>query len=203
MDRRKTLAGLSPAQLNSRASLAPGRGMAAKGGVAVAAAKLPLEKALSRMSLAGPVARRSSAYTTKGNGVKSDPRPVSDKGFQAACIRTVIAYLAARGFEFAISPKASWCCLSAKQLCEAVSCHLQRGKYTVCCKLLLNCCCSLHLNTACPLLCLLQVLASPTTKDFTNVMLFLYRQLDPVLPKAFKLEEEVGMYCDGSCCFQF
>ena len=99
MDRRKTLAGLSPAQLNSRASLAPGRGKAG------AAAKLPLDKALSRMSLAGPVARRSSAYTTKASGVKSDPRPISDKGFQAACIRTVIAYLAAHGFEYAITPK--------------------------------------------------------------------------------------------------
>jgi SMC interacting uncharacterized protein involved in chromosome segregation len=39
----------------------------------------------------------------------------------------------------------------------------------------------------------LQVLSSPTTKDFTNVMLFLYRQFDPVLPKTFKLEEEVGL----------
>lgn len=35
------------------------------------------------------------------------------------------------------------------------------------------------------------MLASPTTKDFTNVMLFLYRQFDPVLPKTFKLEDEV------------
>lgn len=139
MDRRKTLAGLSPAQLNARVSLAP-RGMAGKGGAA-AGGKLPIEKALSRMSLAGPVTRRSSAYTTsKATGLKSDPRPVSDKGFQQACIRTVIAYLAAHGFEYAITPK---------------------------------------------------VLASPTTKDFTNVMMFLYRQFDPVLPKTFKLEEEV------------
>ncbi|KAI3425309.1 hypothetical protein D9Q98_009074 [Chlorella vulgaris] len=137
MDRRKTLAGLSPAQLNSRASLAPGRGMAAKGG---GGSKMALDKALSRMSLAGPVARRSSAYVTKASGLKSDPRPVSDKGFQQACVRTVISYLAAHGFEYAITPK---------------------------------------------------VLASPTTKDFTNVMLFLYRQFDPVLPKTFKLEEEV------------
>ena len=29
-------------------------------------------------------ARRSSAYTTKASGVKQDPRPVSDKGFQQA-----------------------------------------------------------------------------------------------------------------------
>lgn len=105
MDRRKTLAGLSPAQLNARVSLAP-RGMAGKGGAA-AGGKLPIEKALSRMSLAGPVTRRSSAYTTsKATGLKSDPRPVSDKGFQQACIRTVIAYLAAHGFEYAITPKA-------------------------------------------------------------------------------------------------
>lgn len=103
MDRRKTLAGLSPAQLNSRASLAPGRALPSKGGGG--GGKLHLEKALSRMSLAGPIARRSSAYTTKASGLKSDPRPVSDKGFQAACIRTVIAYLAAHGFEYAITPK--------------------------------------------------------------------------------------------------
>jgi kinetochore protein NDC80 len=38
----------------------------------------------------------------------------------------------------------------------------------------------------------LQVLSSPTTKDFTNVMLFLVRQIDPNLLKGFgKLEEEV------------
>ncbi|KAI7842998.1 hypothetical protein COHA_003332 [Chlorella ohadii] len=131
MDRRKTLGALAPGQLNARQSLAPG---------GKAAGKLPLDKALSRMSLAGPVARRSSAYTTKASGVKQDPRPTSDKGFQQACIRTVITYLAAHGFEYAITPK---------------------------------------------------VLASPTTKDFTNVMMFLFRQFDPVLPKTFKLEEEV------------
>jgi kinetochore protein NDC80 len=109
MDRRKTLAGLSPAQLNTRASLAPGRGLplaGAKGGAGGGATKLPLEKALSRMSLAGPVARRSSAYTTVNkSGLKCDPRPISDKGFQQACVRTVIAYLAAHGFEYAITPK--------------------------------------------------------------------------------------------------
>lgn len=43
-----------------------------------------------------------------------------------------------------------------------------------------------------------QVLASPTTKDFTNVMMFLFRQLDPVLPKQFKLEEEVRPCAHGS-----
>lgn len=111
MDRRKTLAGLSPAQLNARASLAPSRGLGGGGKAGGAAGggpagKLPIEKALSRMSLAGPVARRSSAYTTKASGLKSDPRPVSDKAFQAACIRTVIAFLAGHGYEYAITPKA-------------------------------------------------------------------------------------------------
>lgn len=47
MDRRKTLGALAPGQLNARQSLAPGAG--GKAG------KLPLDKALSRMSLAGPV----------------------------------------------------------------------------------------------------------------------------------------------------
>mgnify|MGYP001810872245 CR=1 FL=1 len=105
MDRRKTLAGLSPAQLNARASLAPSRGGGGKGVACGAGGRVPIEKALSRMSLAGPLARRSSAYTTKVAGVRSDPRPVSDKGFQAACVRTVIAYLAGHGFEYAITPK--------------------------------------------------------------------------------------------------
>eukprot|EP00887_Chlorella_sp_A99_P000063 scaffold16.g63.t1 len=146
MDRRKTLAGLSqlsPAQLNSRASLAPGRvlkgepGGAARAGAPGAGAKLPLDKALARMSLAGPVQRRSSAYTTKAPGVKSDPRPIGDKLYQQNCVRTVIAYLASHAYEY-------------------------------------------------------QVLSSPTTRDFTNIMMFLLRQIDPNLLKAFgKLEEEV------------
>lgn len=109
MDRRKTLAGLSPGQVNSRASLAPGR--IAKdmknGGGWNGAGKGPLDKAMSRMSLAGPVQRRSSAYTTikSAPGLKSDPRPVGDKAFQQNCIRTVIAYLAAHGYEFQVTPK--------------------------------------------------------------------------------------------------
>lgn len=113
MDRRKTLAGLSqlsPAQLNSRASLAPGRVPLGKdGGAARApigtAAKQPLDRALARMSLAGPVQRRSSTYTTKAPGVKSDPRPVGDRAYQANCIRTVIAYLASHAYEYQVTPK--------------------------------------------------------------------------------------------------
>lgn len=190
MDRRKTLAGLSPAQLNSRASLAPGRGKAG------AAGKLPLDKALSRMSLAGPVARRSSAYTTKASsGVKSDPRPISDKGFQAACIRTVIAYLAAHGFEYAITPKVlgsssrcrlphAWTRVPARRCCSCrLRMHTPRPPAAA----------AAHVR---PLTALPpshpQTLASPTTKDFTNVMMFLYRQFDPSPPKTFKMEDEVG-----------
>lgn len=111
------LSQLSPAQLNSRASLAPGRvlkGDAAAGRAGGTAAKaLPLDKALSRMSLAGPVQRRSSAYTTKAPGVKSDPRPVADKLYQQNCIRAVIAYLASHAYEYQINPKAR----AAQALC--------------------------------------------------------------------------------------
>ncbi|RMZ54779.1 hypothetical protein APUTEX25_000296 [Auxenochlorella protothecoides] len=94
------------------------------------------------MSLAGPVQRRSSAYTTtKASGLKSDPRPVGDKQYQANCARTIITYLATHNYEYQINPK---------------------------------------------------VLASPTTKDFTNIMLFLLRRLDPLTAKGpVKLEEEV------------
>lgn len=95
------------------------------------------------MSLAGPVQRRGSAYTTvkAPPGLKNDPRPLSDKAYQGSCIRTIISFLATHSYEYQITPK---------------------------------------------------VLSSPTTKDFTNVMLFLVRQIDPNLLKGFgKLEEEV------------
>lgn len=40
--------------------------------------------------------------------------------------------------------------------------------------------------------CSRQVLSSPTTKDFNNIMLFLLRQLDPTAAKGpVKMEEEV------------
>ncbi|KAL6768601.1 hypothetical protein ACKKBF_B11390 [Auxenochlorella protothecoides x Auxenochlorella symbiontica] len=142
MDRRKTLGALSPGSLNSRASLAPGRFTKDAAKATGWASKVPLDKAMSRMSLAGPVQRRSSAYTTtKASGLKSDPRPVGDKQYQANCARTIITYLATHNYEYQINPK---------------------------------------------------VLASPTTKDFTNIMLFLLRRLDPLTAKGpVKLEEEV------------
>jgi kinetochore protein NDC80 len=104
MDRRKTLAGLSPSQLNTRqgagrASLAPGRVIKPNSQAG------KLEQAMGRLSLAGgPVQRRSSTYT-KAAGVKQDPRPVSDKLFQQNCIRVIITYLAGHGYEHPITPK--------------------------------------------------------------------------------------------------
>lgn len=94
-ERRKTLAGVE-----NRQSLAPGR-------VVKPATGAGLDKAMARLSLAGPVQRRSSTYTAaKGApGVKQDPRPVSDKGFQANCGRVIITYLAAHGYEHPITPK--------------------------------------------------------------------------------------------------
>lgn len=112
MDRRKTLAGLPPNALNSRASLAPGRllkdakpaGTWGEGN----AVKPTLDRAMARMSLAGPVQRRTSAYTTVKAalpGLKADPRPLGDKAYQANCARTIITYLATHGYEYPITPK--------------------------------------------------------------------------------------------------
>lgn len=49
-------------------------------------------------------ARRSGAFG-KGGGARTDPRPVSDKAFQQACIRSLITYLTGHGYDHAISPK--------------------------------------------------------------------------------------------------
>ena len=61
----------------------------------------------SRMAsgAAGPVQRRSSAYGKGGTGLKADPRPVSDKAYQQACIRTIIAYLTTHDYDHPISAK--------------------------------------------------------------------------------------------------
>lgn len=96
-----------------------------------------------RMSMAGPVQRRSSAYTTvkAPPGVKGDPRPVGDKGYQAACARNVLEFLTSHGYEYQVTIK---------------------------------------------------TLSSPTTKDYTNIMMFIVRYLDPSILKGFtKIEEEI------------
>ena len=38
-------------------------------------------------------------------GPKNDPRPVSDKAYQANCIKTLIAYLSMHGYDQPLSPK--------------------------------------------------------------------------------------------------
>ena len=70
-----------------------------------------VQRGLSRMSLAGPVQRRSSAYTTvkAPPGVKADPRPVGDKGYQASCARQVISFLTRHGYEYQVTPKVGCC----------------------------------------------------------------------------------------------
>jgi kinetochore protein NDC80 len=111
MDRRKTLAGLPPNTINSRQSLAPGRilkdAKAAGAWVEGNATKVPMDRGLARMSLAGPVQRRGSAYTTvkAPPGLKNDPRPLSDKAYQGNCIRTIISFLATHNYEYQITPK--------------------------------------------------------------------------------------------------
>ena len=102
-----------------------------------------VQRGMSRMSLAGPVQRRSSAYTTvkAPPGVKGDPRPVGDKGYQAACARNVMQFLTSNGYEYQVTMK---------------------------------------------------TLTSPTTKEYTNIMLFIARFVDANILKGFtKLEEEV------------
>ena len=48
--------------------------------------------------------RRSSTYA-KAGGPKNDPRPVSDKAYQANCIKSLIAYLSTHGYDQALTPK--------------------------------------------------------------------------------------------------
>jgi kinetochore protein NDC80 len=156
MSRRQTLGALSPNQLNSRQSLAPGK--AAGGGgkdgggppptaagrqslkpPAAAAGRpsvVPRQLQDARASSAGGVdARRSSAFG-KGPGsgsAKADPRPLSDKNFFNGCIRTIITYASTHAYPFALSPK---------------------------------------------------ILTSPTGKDFTQLAFWLFQRFDPTL-KAF------------------
>ncbi|KDD71662.1 HEC/Ndc80p family protein, partial [Helicosporidium sp. ATCC 50920] len=141
MDRRKTLGGLSPGQLNVRASFCPARVNKEAEKSNAWGTKIPVEKALSRLSIAGTV-RRSSAHTVKGAGPWNDPRPIKDPAFQHKCAQAIIEYLATHKYEHQVAPK---------------------------------------------------MLSSISTKDFTNIMTFLLRQLDPTLARSptLKLEEEV------------
>ncbi|KAL3162304.1 hypothetical protein ABBQ32_009992 [Trebouxia sp. C0010 RCD-2024] len=115
MNRRQTLAGLSPAQLNSRASFGPSRitkegknskkitALISRQSLATKPAGNP--QPTSRLSPLSGVQRRSSTYGKKTTGPKQDPRPVSDKGYQHDCIRQLIEYLSTHGYEHPVSPK--------------------------------------------------------------------------------------------------
>ncbi|KAK9828671.1 hypothetical protein WJX72_001447 [[Myrmecia] bisecta] len=123
MNRRQTLGGLSPSQLNSRQSLGPSRigkdGKAAKktdalwsGRQSLAGGRLPSQAVAPAAvpSKPAPAAaagaqRRSSTAYSKPAGVKTDPRPVSDKAYQGNCIRLLIQYLSTHGYDHPISPK--------------------------------------------------------------------------------------------------
>eukprot|EP00899_Mesostigma_viride_P019184 jgi/Mesvir1/27267/Mv07103-RA.1 len=153
--RRTTLASLSPSQLNSRAGQ-NGAGRESGLGTKTANKRMTLGS-MVRNSLAGPtpgpggqrhsagqapvIPRRSSTVGRgSATGARSDARPITDKAFQASCIRSVIAFLTTHGYEHTISPK---------------------------------------------------ILASPTGKDFTNIIQFLFRHVDPNMKFELKMEEEV------------
>lgn len=115
MNRRQTLGGLSPAQLNSRASFGPSRitkdGKSSKkvtvmsGRHSLAPKPANTSQPNSRLSTLSGLHRRSSIYGKKTTGPKQDPRPVSDKAYQQDCIRQLIEYLSTHGYEHPVSPK--------------------------------------------------------------------------------------------------
>ncbi len=115
MNRRQTLGGLSPAQLNSRTSFGPSRitkdgkssakVTAMSGRQSLAPKSANNNQPNSRLSTLSGVQRRSSTYGKKTTGPKQDPRPVSDKAYQHDCIRQLIEYLSTHGYEHAVAPK--------------------------------------------------------------------------------------------------
>ena len=115
MNRRQTLGGLSPAQLNSRASFGPSRitkdvntnkkVTVLSGRQSLAPKPANTTQPNSRLSTLSGLHRRSSTYGKKTTGPKQDPRPVSDKAYQQDCIRQLIEYLSTHGYEHPVSPK--------------------------------------------------------------------------------------------------
>lgn len=110
--RRSTLSNISPSQLNR--GNGPGRvinSQAAKKrltlgpGPRAPGPRPPNESRLSAGQARGSLSRRSSLYGKGSSQVKSDPRPLNDKGFQQTCIRTLITFLTQHGYDHAISPK--------------------------------------------------------------------------------------------------
>jgi kinetochore protein NDC80 len=107
MSRRQTLGALSPNNLNSRQSLAPGKaGKDSRQSLKppAAAGRPSLAPRLERPSNGGLDPRRSSAFG-KGGSTKADPRPLNDKNFFNSCIRTIITYASIHAYPYPLSPK--------------------------------------------------------------------------------------------------
>ncbi|GFR50162.1 hypothetical protein Agub_g12327 [Astrephomene gubernaculifera] len=109
MNRRQTLAGLSPSQLNkSGANGGPGRSAKDGTGLPSKARKSMAVGVIMDKSIANApgLDRRSSAFGAKpSGGPKHDPRPLNSKDFQSNCARTVIEYLASHGFKTEVAQK--------------------------------------------------------------------------------------------------
>ena len=113
MGRRTTLGAISPGSMNARRS-SLGISSRVAQGTGGAAGKQSNAGSSRRQSLRPPSTtgrqstggtRRSSLYNKTVSGPKSDPRPVTDKSYQQACVRSIISYLSSHGYDNAISPK--------------------------------------------------------------------------------------------------
>ena len=106
MSKRRSMSVLSASQANTRSSMS-----------LVSDGTPHLKSSATRKSLGGgggasrsasrdrdSGVRRSGAFM-KGSSVRSDPRPLGDKPFQQACIRSLIGFLTANGYDHAVSPK--------------------------------------------------------------------------------------------------
>jgi kinetochore protein NDC80 len=124
---------------HGRPSMGPGRLMGGKEG---GPGRQSMKPGRPSMAPGALLDRRSSAFG-KCAGVKADPRPLGDKNFLNACIRTVITYLSTHGYPYAVSPK---------------------------------------------------VLTSPTGKDFTQIVQFLFQRFDPSMKVFGKMEDEVPLF---------
>eukprot|EP00742_Colponemidia_sp_Colp-10_P004817 GILJ01005142.1.p1 GENE.GILJ01005142.1~~GILJ01005142.1.p1 ORF type:complete len:633 (-),score=137.25 GILJ01005142.1:214-2112(-) len=122
--RRSTLGGVTASNANSRASLGPSRvsnkpmerqpslGRTSIGGGRQSIGGARLSMGVGRQSMgpgrpstSGP-SRRSSAYGAKNtSGKLADPRPLTDKGFQNACMKHLIRFLAVHDYDHSISLK--------------------------------------------------------------------------------------------------
>ncbi|GLC36851.1 hypothetical protein PLESTM_000508700 [Pleodorina starrii] len=110
MNRRQTLAPLSPSQLNAKggASAAPGR-CTKDGGAQPGKGGMPRKSIApgllaERAAAAGMGPDRRASFV-KATGPKQDQRPLTNKDFQGSCIKRIITYLTANSFSCAISPK--------------------------------------------------------------------------------------------------